>query len=203
MPDLKEWLRKFDCIYDRGCYRYQPHITASTLNDYQIQSYTALHAAFVLFNGSINEKQERLYKFWLPSISNKLSLPDVIHMANKFNANDLEETIALFYYGNFKYHLLLDVYVFVSLGKNITEDFKIALNEWCHVLCISPDDFLIIKHLGDLILGKSTVRYLSNCQLTDNLIENLIWHEFYFNERHAYLANKNNDASSDMTFNYR
>lgn len=179
MENMKSWLNCFDEIKESKIKPFKTHLLSGLLNENELNSYAVLQSAFVLFNGNLSENQERLYKFYLPTLSKEFKLAEIISQAQDINDDKLKEYIKLLEDKGLLFLFLLDVLVFSRLDNSVNEDFKRVLNSFCHSLSIKSDDVNQVVYLSDCILG---VEPDEKPELTDvffNLIKNPIWIEFF------------------------
>lgn len=179
MANVKKWLKCFDEIKESKVNPFKKHLVSESLNEHELNSYAVLQSAFVLFNGSLSENQERLYKFYLPALSKELKLAEIISQAQELNDEILKEYVKLLEGKDLLFTFLLDVLVFSRLDNSVNEDFKEVLNSFCHSLSIKSDDVNQVVYLSDYILG---IEPDDKPELTDvffNLIKNSIWKEFF------------------------
>lgn len=179
MENMKSWLNCFDEIKESKIKPFKAHLLSGLLNENELNSYAVLQSAFVLFNGSLSENQERLYKFYLPALSTELKLAEIISQAQDINDDTLKEYIKLLEDKGLLFLYLLDVLVFSRLDNSVSNDFKEVLNSFCHSLSIKIDDINQVVYLSDCILGIEPDEKPELTNVFFNLIKNPIWIEFF------------------------
>jgi hypothetical protein len=182
MSNLNNWLNTFKELNEQQKKPFQAHLVAGQLNKHEQNIYAVLHAAFILFNGSITQNQERLYSFWLASISEELILSEVVNQAQKFDGEKLKEAITLIESKNLFELILLDVLIFTRLDGTLSNELKQILNEWCQLLKINQDIIEDVIAISDHILGTNEPKQPILTATIKTLIENEVWAEFYINE---------------------
>lgn len=179
MNNLSNWLSTFEELKEQRQPVFKKHLVAEELNEHEQNIYAVLHAAFILFNGSITKNQERLYSFWLHSISEDLKLSEVINQAQEFDSEKLKEAIALIENKELFELILLDVLVFTRLEGGLSNDLKQILNEWCQLLNIKKEAIESVVSISDHILGVDEPKQPKLTSTIESLFKNQVWSEFY------------------------
>ncbi len=192
MSNLKNWLDAFEQL-NKEFNPYKPHIISSLLNEHEQNSYAVLHAAFVLFSGSINKQQESLYSFWLPAISNELSLSEVINQAQELDGNKLKEFLELIEEKGMLDYFLLDVIIFAHIKGEISDEFNTIIGELFKITQVTEDQLNSIFVLSNNILRENSDEVLVFNSTTQTLLQNETWQEFYTKELN--VSNINNIES--------
>ncbi|WP_217511141.1 hypothetical protein [Vibrio metschnikovii] len=187
MENIKSWLKCFDEIKQYKVKPFKSHHLSSTMNEHELNSYVVLQTAFVLFNGNITANQERLYSFYLPSLSKQLKLAEVVSQAQDIDDDKLKEYISLLEEKDLLFFFLLDVLVFSRLDNTLTEEFKEVVNSFCHSLSMAADDINQVVYLSDCILGIEPDNKPKLSTVFFTMINNPVWLEFF-----AKNINKNN-----------
>lgn len=182
MNNLKSWINTFEELKELQKKPFEQHLASSILNEHEQNCYSVLHTAFILFNGSISQSQERLYKFWLPAISTELKLSEVINQAQGLDGDKLRESIKLIKEKELFELLLLDVLVFSRLDGSLSEDLKNILNECCQLFEIKQQTMNDVLAICDSILGIEILKTPKLNVTLAKLIGNSTWSEFYIRE---------------------
>ncbi len=182
MKNFKNWMSTFDTLNNTNVKPFEKHIVADLLSAHEKNIYTSLHTAFLLFNGSITDEQERLYQFWLSAISEGLCLSDVIGQAQDLHSEKLKEAVELVKEKDLFVHLLLDILVFCRLDGGLSHELKQILNEWCQYLAVEQAVITDVVTISDHILGIDNEAPIKATDTVIKVIANPIWSEFYMQE---------------------
>lgn len=179
MKNLQMWVDTFSEIYEEKQLPFNTHFAKKQLSVDECQIYAIFHAAVLLADGVITDEQRRLYKFWLPSISDNISLSELLQSALNFSPEDLKIAINIIEKDNLSIHFILDTLVFCYVSGEINHAQKEIINEIINILNIDEKDF------SDIIKATQSVLGISNEEkvfIEDNSIINSLsqssWTEF-------------------------
>lgn len=179
MKNLQMWIDTFSEIHEEKQLPFNTHFAKKQLSEDECQIYTIFHAAVLLADGVITDEQRRLYKFWLPSISDNTSLSELLQSASNFSPEDLKIAINIIEKDNLSIHFILDTLVFCYVSGGINHAQKEIINEIINILNITEKDF------NDIIKATQSVLGISNEEkvfIEENSIINSLsqssWTEF-------------------------
>ncbi len=179
MKNLQMWIDTFSEIHEEKQLPFNTHFAKKQLSEDECQIYTIFHAAVLLADGVITDEQRRLYKFWLPSISDNTSLSELLQSASNFSPEDLKIAINIIEKDNLSIHFILDTLVFCYVSGGINHAQKEIINEIINILNITEKDF------NDIIKATQSVLGISNEEkvfIEENSIINFLsqslWTEF-------------------------
>lgn len=179
MKNLQMWIDTFSEIHEEKQLPFNTHFAKKQLSEDECQIYTIFHAAVLLADGVITDEQRRLYKFWLPSISDNTSLSELLQSASNFSPEDLKIAINIIEKDNLSIHFILDTLVFCYVSGEINHAQKEIINEIINILNIDEKDF------NDIIKATQSVLGISNEEkvfIEENSIINFLsqslWTEF-------------------------
>lgn len=155
MKNLQMWIDTFSEIHEEKQLPFNTHFAKKQLSEDECQIYTIFHAAVLLADGVITDEQQRLYKFWLPSISDNISLSELLQSALNFSPEDLKIAINIIEKDNLFIHFILDTLVFCYVSGEINHTKKEIINEIINILNIDEKDFSDIIKATQSILGIS------------------------------------------------
>ncbi|MGR4626535.1 hypothetical protein K9U65_17955 [Providencia stuartii] len=153
MKNLQMWIDTFSEIHEEKQLPFNTHFAKKQLSEDECQIYTIFHAAVLLADGVITDEQRRLYKFWLPSISDNTSLSELLQSASNFSPEDLKIAINIIEKDNLSIHFILDTLVFCYVSGGINHAQKEIINEIINILNITEKDFNDIIKATQSVLG--------------------------------------------------
>ncbi len=179
MKNLQMWIDTFSEIHEEKQLPFNTHFAKKQLSEDECQIYTIFHAAVLLADGVITDEQRRLYKFWLPSISDNTSLSELLQSASNFSPEDLKIAINIIEKDNLSIHFILDTLVFCYVSGGINHAQKEIINEIINILNITEKDFNDIIKATQSVLG---IRNEEKVFIEENSIINSLsqslWTEF-------------------------
>lgn len=186
MNNIESWLKELDKI-KKVTQPFGKHIASYRLSEHEIGIYTLLHVALVSASGSISKNQERLYEFYLPSISPKLKLSELLSLAQNFSGKELEKSIETLKVYNLTLHFLLDALIFMRLDGIVSSEVRKLLDGFCQSMKVTESDIKQVVYLSDKIFNVKESNQPELDLSFDDLISNNTWVEFF-----SKTINKNN-----------
>lgn len=179
MKNLQMWIDTFSEIHEEKQLPFNTHFAKKQLSEDECQIYTIFHAAVLLADGVITDEQQRLYKFWLPSISDNTSLSELLQSALNFSPEDLKIAINIIEKDNLSIHFILDTLVFCYVSGEINHAQKEIINEIVNILNIDEKDFSDIVKATQSVLGISNEEkvFIEENSIINSLSQSL-WTEF-------------------------
>jgi hypothetical protein len=178
MDKLDTWLASLEEIVDANLLPFKPHIIQECFSEHEKNAYVKLHVAIILFNGRITADQERLYQFYLPSISTEIKLSEGIRQAEAMDSNELKHCIEIVRDKNVEYHFLLDILVFLRLGGELKENARKILNRYCAATQIDNQQAEQVIFISDCIAGVNDSVVPVDKDILLSLLNNQMWLEF-------------------------
>lgn len=184
MKNLQMWIDTFSEIHEEKQLPFNTHFEKKQSSEDESQIYTIFHAAVLLADGVITDEQRRLYKFWLPSISDNTSLNELLQSVLNFSPEDLKIAINIIEKDNLFIHFILDTLVFCYISGEINHTQKEIINEIINILNIDKKDFNDIIKATQSVLGisneekvfieeNSIINSLSQSSWTEFLVKNV------------------------------
>ncbi|NLS14862.1 hypothetical protein HGP28_18545 [Vibrio sp. SM6] len=178
MNNIESWLKELDKV-KKVTQPFGKHIASFRLSEHEIGIYTLLHVALVSASGAISKNQERLYEFYFPSISPKLKLSELLSLAQKFSAKELEKSVGILKEHNLTLHFLLDALIFMRLDGKVSSEVKSLLDGFCQSMQIPESDIKQVVYLSDKVFNIKESNKPELDESFDDLISNNTWVEFF------------------------
>ncbi|BCV28942.1 hypothetical protein [Shewanella algae] len=178
MENLSQWLNAVETIHESRQLPFKPHALCK-LPAHELTQYAVFHAAFLLLGGAITPSQQRLYQFWLPSLSKELQVAEVLTLANEFNAAQLADTLNMLTEQRAQVHWLLDILLFSRLDTAVSAGQKKVLGECAQLLDVEQGLINELIKVSDHILGiNKKVKIFCEKDSHLNCLAKSLWKEF-------------------------
>ena len=179
MKSITDWLDSLHKIKESKLPKFKKHIASEKLSEHEANLYALFLLSITAFDGNLSKNQERLFQFYLPSVSEGLKLSELLSLTQDFDSSNLNTAIKLLEDNDLKCHFLLDLLIFSRIDGKVSNDKKEILDKLCQALFINKEDVEQVIYVSDQVLGINKEINVKSNDVIYQLISNDIWVEFY------------------------